>query len=168
MNSPIVIEKFEILYAASKFPPRIFLKTSDDKYVGQLIFNPNNSTLPANSLEDGYVNLYYHQEDFQNLVSVLRSGKQVFLIFKGTGPLDENGLKTEEETIGSIVKKAPPPPIKTPKTPPQEDVNEQPPVASTTEEQDANASQEVQKSETETKSAQGSEEKNTSNKTKKP
>ena len=44
-------------------------------------------------------NLYYHLEDFENLLSVLATDKPVYLLFNGTGPGNENGILTAPEVV---------------------------------------------------------------------
>jgi hypothetical protein len=85
------------MYSANKFPPRIWLK-STGKYIGQLIFKPNGTDLPYDALVDGQANLYYHLEDFQNLIDLLRNEKPLYLLW--VGPTNENGIKTTRETVG--------------------------------------------------------------------
>jgi hypothetical protein len=88
---------YEVMYA-NTFAPRIWL-SSAGKFFGQLIFHPDGSALPPDSLLNGQVNVQYHLEDFQNCLSILHNEKTVYLLFNGTGA--ENGLMTSQEVPGS-------------------------------------------------------------------
>lgn len=92
-----MIDEYEVMYSANKFLPRIWLKNGG-KYIGQLIFKPDGSSLPADSTSDGQVNLYYHLEDFENAIDLLRNEKPMYLLFNG--PTSENGIKTTAEPTG--------------------------------------------------------------------
>ena len=81
------------MYSANKNPPRIWLKAGG-KFIGQLFFLPNGAVLPP----DTKTSLYYHLDDFQNTIDVLRNEKPVFLLYSGTNA--ENGIKTTPETVG--------------------------------------------------------------------
>jgi hypothetical protein len=89
---------YEVMYSANTFAPRIWL-SSAGKFFGQLIFHPDGSALPPDSLLNGQVNVQYHLEDFQNCLSILHNEKTVYLLFNGTGA--ENGLMTSQEVPGS-------------------------------------------------------------------
>lgn len=94
-----MIEQYEVMYSANKFPPRIWLKNGN-KYIGQLIFEADGSTLPEDSIRDGQVNLYYHLENFENIIDLLRNEKPMYLLFSGSGGGFENGIKTTAEPVG--------------------------------------------------------------------
>jgi hypothetical protein len=85
------IDEYEVMYSTGKFAPRIWLK-NQGKYIGQIIFNPDSSTLPPDALVNSQVNLYYHLSDFQNVLSLLREDKNRFLLY--VSPTSENGIKT--------------------------------------------------------------------------
>lgn len=85
------------MYSANKFVPRIWLKSAG-KWIGQLIFRPNGSDLPADSESGGSVNLYYHQEEYPNAIDLLRNEEPVYLLYNGTKA--ENGLLTSTEIVG--------------------------------------------------------------------
>jgi hypothetical protein len=93
----IKIDEYEVMYSSNKFPPRIWLK-STGKYIGQLIFQPNEATLPADAVAGGQYNLRYHLGDFQNCIDMLRNEKPMYLLW--TGPTGENGIKTMAEAVG--------------------------------------------------------------------
>ncbi|HEY6414522.1 MAG TPA: hypothetical protein VIX42_12605 [Edaphobacter sp.] len=95
-----LINDYEVMYSANTFPPRIWL-LSAGKFIGQLIFHPDGSALPPDSLSGGQVNLQYHLEDFQNCAAILRNEKTVYLLFNGSGPGFENGLMTSQVPPGS-------------------------------------------------------------------
>jgi hypothetical protein len=89
------IDQYEVMYSANTFAPRIWLKAADN-FIGQLIFLPDGSPLPA----DSPGNLYYHLEDFENLLALLASDKPAYLLFAGAGPGFENGILTVPEPVG--------------------------------------------------------------------
>lgn len=93
------IDAYEVMYSANLFAPRIWLK-GGGKYIGQLIFKPNGSTLPADRSSGGQVSLYYHLDDFQNTIDLLRNESPMYLLYSGSGGGYENGIKTTEELVG--------------------------------------------------------------------
>lgn len=93
------IDSYEVMYSANAFSPRIWLK-SGGRYIGQLIFKPNGAPLPADSVSGDQVNVYYHLDDFQNTVDLLRNEKPMYLLFSGPGGGNENGIKTTTEVVG--------------------------------------------------------------------
>jgi hypothetical protein len=93
------IDAYEVMYSANTFAPRIWLKNGG-KFIGQLIFKPNGSVLPADSMSSGQANLYYHLDDYQNAIDLLRNEAPMYLLYSGTGPGNENGIKTTEEVVG--------------------------------------------------------------------
>jgi hypothetical protein len=95
------IDQFEVMYSANSFAPRIWL-LSAGKFIGQLIFFPNGSTLPPDAkLPNGQVNIYYHLDDFENAHQLLETEKEVYLLFSGSGSGNENGILTSAEPAGS-------------------------------------------------------------------
>jgi hypothetical protein len=95
------ITDYEVQYSSNLFPPRIWLKNGAN-FIGQLIFMPDGSTLPADGESGGQVNLYYHLEDFQNAFSLLSEEEVVYLLYAGTGPENENGLLTAAFPLGNV------------------------------------------------------------------
>ncbi len=93
------IDEYEVMYSANKFFPRIWLKNGG-KYIGQLIFHPDGSVLPPDGMSGGQVNLHYHLEDFDNAIDLLRNEKPMYLLYAGSGPGFENGIKTTAEAVG--------------------------------------------------------------------
>ena len=93
------IYSYEVMYSANAFAPRIWLKNST-AYIGQLIFKPDGMVLPNDNLINGQINLYYHLQDFENTLDILRNEKPVYLLYSGSGAGFENGLRTYPETVG--------------------------------------------------------------------
>ena len=50
------ITEYQVQYSANKFPPRLWLKNGAN-FIGQLIFMPDGSALPADGESGGQVNL---------------------------------------------------------------------------------------------------------------
>jgi hypothetical protein len=95
------IDQFEVMYSSNTFVPRIWL-LSGGKFIGQLIFYPNGKPLPVDTkTASGQVNVYYHLDDFENVHQLLETEKDVFLLFAGSGPGNENGILTTTEPAGS-------------------------------------------------------------------
>lgn len=93
------IDAYEVMYSANAFVPRIWLK-GGGKSLGQLIFKPNGAALPADSISGGQVNLYYHLDDYENALDLLRNESPVYLLYSGSGSGFENGIKTTQEVVG--------------------------------------------------------------------
>ncbi len=93
------IDAYEILYSANTFSPRIGLKNKK-AYIGQMVFKPNGGVLPTDKLIGSQPQIYYHLDDFQNALDILRNEKPVYLFFSGTGGGFENGIRTTEEAVG--------------------------------------------------------------------
>ena len=92
------IDEYTVLYSANTFAPRIWLK-SRGAYIGQLVFHPNGTLLPADDNVRG-VNLQYHLDDFHNALDLLRNEKPVYLFYSGSGGGFENGISTAAEPVG--------------------------------------------------------------------
>jgi hypothetical protein len=93
------IDTYETIYSANTFYPRIELK-SGGKTIGQLIFESNGSSLPLDTTSGEEVNLYYHRDDFGNVIDLLRHEKPMYLWFNGSGTGFENGIKSTPEPVG--------------------------------------------------------------------
>jgi hypothetical protein len=93
------VDAYEVFYSANAFSPRIGLKNAG-VFIGQMIFKPNGTTLPPDASSNGQVQLYYHLDDFQNAIDLLRNEKPIYLFFNGTGGGAENGIKTMAEKVG--------------------------------------------------------------------
>lgn len=100
-----LINQYEVIYSSNPFVPRIGLLNTG-RYIGQLIFEPDGTVLPPDSLTGGQVNLFYHLEDFQNCLELLRNEQPIYLYYNGSGPGFENGIMTTPEPVGDAVKKA--------------------------------------------------------------
>jgi len=87
------IDDYEVMYSSAPFVPRIWL-ISQGSFFSQLIFMPDGSALPANSPG----NLYYHLEDFDNLLEILASSKPTYLLYAGGA--GEDGVLTAAEPVG--------------------------------------------------------------------
>jgi hypothetical protein len=46
------------------------------------------------------VNLYYHLDDCQNAIDLLRNESPMYLLYSGSGSGFENGIKTIQEVVG--------------------------------------------------------------------
>lgn len=93
------IDKFEVMYSANTFPPRIWLLNANN-FIGQLIFMPDGTALPQDSMVNGQVNLYYHLENFQNVIDLFRNESSLSLLFSGSGGGNENGILTTQDVVG--------------------------------------------------------------------
>ena len=93
------IDEYEVMYSANAFPPRIWLKHAG-KFIGQLIFSPNGSALPADAMVGGQANLHYHLANFANVIDLLRNEKPMYLLWTGGSPGNENAIKTTAEPLG--------------------------------------------------------------------
>ena len=90
-----MIDQYEVMFSANAFPPRIWLK-SGGSFIGQLVFKHNGATLPP----DSPGTLYYHLDDFGNVLDMLRNEKPVYWMYVGTGGGNENAIKTTPEPVG--------------------------------------------------------------------
>jgi hypothetical protein len=93
------IDKFEVMYSANTFPPRIWLMNANN-FIGQLIFMPDGSAVPQDSMVNGQANIYYHLENFENVIELLRNESSVSLLFSGSGGGNENGILTTQDVVG--------------------------------------------------------------------
>ncbi|HTL09590.1 MAG TPA: hypothetical protein VL307_15065 [Chitinophagaceae bacterium] len=91
------IDEYEVMYSGNKFPPRIWLKNSG-KFIGQLVFEPDGSVLPADALINGQANIFYHLQQYAHCIDLLRNEQPMYLLF--TAGSAENGIKTTAETVG--------------------------------------------------------------------
>jgi hypothetical protein len=92
-----LILRYTVVYSANRFPPRIWLTGGDGRPLRQqLVFMPNGASLPP----DDSKTLYYHLEDFPNVLDLLRNEKPVYLHFLGEGGGFENGIRTGQEPVG--------------------------------------------------------------------
>jgi len=94
------IDQFEIMYSSNNFPPRIWL-WGGGRPLGQLIFMPDGSTLPQDAVSNNQVNLYYHLENLETMITLFRGEKTLYLLWAGSGPGFENGIQTTPEAQGT-------------------------------------------------------------------
>ena len=92
----VEIAKYTVQYAANRFSPRIWFYNATGGSIGQLVFKPNGASLPP----DSSGSLYYHLDDFQNVIDILRNEKPVYWSFVGTGTGNENAIRTSKEPVG--------------------------------------------------------------------
>ena len=93
------IDAYEVFYSANAYPPRIALKGAGN-YIGMLVFLPDGTTLPADTVTKGQTVLYYHFDHYQHALDLLRNEKPVYLYYNGSGSGFENGIKTMVEKVG--------------------------------------------------------------------
>ena len=93
------IDEYEVMYSSNSFFPRIWLKNTG-KYIGQLIFQPDGSALPADNSSGGQVNIYSHLQQYAHCIDLLRNEKPMYLLYSGSGGGFENGIKTTPEPVG--------------------------------------------------------------------
>jgi hypothetical protein len=63
---------------------------------------PDGATLPTDNLTNGEVNLYYHRADFANAFRLISEEKVLYLLYNGSGPGFENGLRTSADPLGNL------------------------------------------------------------------
>lgn len=93
------IDAYEVFYAANASVPRIALKGAGN-YIGMLVFLPNGTALPADTVTKGQIVLYYHLDRYAHALDLLRNEKPVYLYYNGSGAGFENGVKTMVEKVG--------------------------------------------------------------------
>lgn len=93
------VDAYEVLYSANGFPPRIALRNAGNP-IGQMIFLPNGTALPPDTVVNKQAQLHYHLDDFQNAIDLLRNEKPIYLYYNGSGGGFENGIKTMIEKVG--------------------------------------------------------------------
>jgi hypothetical protein len=94
------IDEYEVMYSANTFAPSIGLKNSNN-FIATLYFRPNGSALPPDDMVNNQVLLYYHLEDYQNIVDLLRNDRSMYLLYNGSGGGFENGIQTTSEAVGA-------------------------------------------------------------------
>lgn len=99
MPSTTQIDEYEVFYSANAFTPSIGLQSAG-KRIGQLNFSPNAAKLPPDGIKDGVAHLFYRQQDFANVIDLLRNEKPVYLYYNGSGAGFENGIRTFAEPVG--------------------------------------------------------------------
>ena len=94
------IDHYEVMYSANTFPPRVWMY-GGGKPLGQLIFMPDGSNLPPDSMSNNQVNLYYHLENLETLLELFRGDKTLYVLWAGSGPGFENGIQTAQQILGT-------------------------------------------------------------------
>ncbi len=92
------IDQFDVMYSSNKFCPRIGL-ISAGKFVATLCFYPNDQTLPSDTTKNNQFMLFYHLDDFQNVIDLLETEKNLYLLWNG--PAGENTIQTSQEQVGA-------------------------------------------------------------------
>ena len=93
------VEDYVVTYYAKPFSPQIGL-LNGGKYFAILKFEPNGSILPPDEEETAtnYAKLFYHLEDLQNCIDILRNENPVY--FNWIGVSGGNGITTLREPVG--------------------------------------------------------------------
>ena len=94
------IDRYEIMYSSNRFSPRIWL-WGGGKALGQLIFEPDGSSLPQDTMANNLVSLYYHLENLETLITLFRGERTLYLLWAGSGPGFQNGIQTAEQVLGT-------------------------------------------------------------------
>ena len=91
------IDRYTVWYRSNKSIPTISLwKDNVNKNIASLSFRPNGSVLPNDSSYDGTAFLFFHLEDFANIIDLLRNEKPIFLWWDGT----QYTITTSNEPVG--------------------------------------------------------------------
>ena len=99
-KNPILtqIDDYEVRYNSGSRPPGIGL-SNKGVWIGVLKFVPNGKELPANQMgplgKETVPFLYYHQEDFENIIDLLRNEKPVYIMYEEIGEESMQGVSTE-------------------------------------------------------------------------
>lgn len=103
------IESYVVMYSANHFPPRIWLRGAGGP-LGQLVFEPNGKALEEDhETGGGQVSIYYHLDDFQNVIRLLDGKVPVYLLYSGSGGGNENGIQTASQAVAATEGSALPP-----------------------------------------------------------
>lgn len=95
------IEEYIVTYPANKRTPTIKLVAGSGEFVGELVFMPNGTTLPA----DTETQAHYHLADFANVLDLLRNERPIYYIHNGPGDDNANGIQTGG-TVGTSAARA--------------------------------------------------------------
>jgi hypothetical protein len=98
MSTVTKIESYHVGYYSNTSARSIGLKNAG-KYFCSIFFLPNGATLPDDYVNQGNIWLYYHVEDFENIIGLLRHEKNLYLLYNGSGSGNNNGI-TMDETVG--------------------------------------------------------------------
>jgi hypothetical protein len=81
----VQISNYGVMYSANNsantYSPRIALMNAAGNYMGQLVFLPDAVPLPNDRLVNGLPELYYHSQDFKNVLDLLRNEKPMWLYY---------------------------------------------------------------------------------------
>ena len=105
------IDNYSVVY--DNVSPTIVLESAGNS-VGVLVFKPNGAILPQNTTNTigspprQYYSLYYHFDDFQNVIDILRNEKPVYILCRSApmGPppspssTSPYGIGTGDEPVG--------------------------------------------------------------------
>jgi hypothetical protein len=92
------IGTYQVQYAANSFVPRIWLKDPAGASIGQLVFLPDGKVLPS----DNETNLYFHLSNYPHVMDLLRNEKPIYWSYVGSGPGNENAIRTAIEPVGEF------------------------------------------------------------------
>jgi len=85
MTVTTVIDSFEVASSSRLITPQIWL-SSGGKPIATLSFEPNGTTLPLDSIStNGQYKMYYHLDDYMNIIDILRNKGPVKLIWTAPG-----------------------------------------------------------------------------------
>ncbi len=81
--------------------PKIGLQDAAGNYIATLYFHRGGEALPQDSMSsNGQALLHYRLQDFENALDLLRNEKPMYLLYSGSGPGFENGIRTSSEPVG--------------------------------------------------------------------
>jgi hypothetical protein len=86
-----------LCYSDNKYNPRIWLY-SNGEIIGQLVFYPDGTTLPDDYTDGVTYDLYYHLQEYENCVEILRNSEVVTLKWIDVG--SENVLLGYNAPVG--------------------------------------------------------------------
>ena len=76
------ISDYEVTYGTNKYSPVIELMDAAGNIVGKLCIIPDEEKPPNNRLVmEGIPHIYYHLQDFKNVLRVLRNQKPIWLCY---------------------------------------------------------------------------------------
>jgi hypothetical protein len=95
MSTVAKIESYHVGYYSNGSARSIGLKNAGNDFC-TIFFLPDGATLPDDSVNQGNIWLYYHLEDFENVIGLLRHETTLYLLYNGSGPGYNNGITTDE------------------------------------------------------------------------
>ena len=84
MTTTIKIDRFEVMYPVHQLPPRIVMFGSG-RSLGQLMFMPDGSGLPPDTMNNDSFFLYFHLEKLESMLALMRSGETLYVHWIGPG-----------------------------------------------------------------------------------